>query len=677
MADNLWEELFSQMYKNDVDDLINGDLPRILRVSYTRLETYLIARTTIEHAETMLGAPSKTLSEMDGALTEYITQREKDESLRGLPPPRIRLIDLPGSFSVRRRDLRAEHASKLVVMEGIVVRATQPTERIIIAQFKCQRCDHVTLIPQTDRRFTKPFECENDGCGRKGPFHYMKDESERIDYQVVRLQELPETLKGGEKSQVIDVVLEEDLAGILNPGNKVSITGIVTGEQEIKNGEETPFIKTYLHANNVQIIDSRDNIIVTPEDRTRMYALASDPDIVDKLVASFAPSLYGLAAIKEGMLCSAVSHGFLIRDDGTVQRGFSHMLVCTDPAMGKSEQKWALKKIMPDIVLSSGTGASAVGLTAGVVKDDFANGAFSVEFGALPLADGAGLIIDESDKLPETDRKKLNDSLSDCRFKIDKGGFHMELWTRCFVIAFLNPKSGRFDPYESNILKDINIPPDTLSRFDLIFTVPDIPNEIQDSLEGERMVSSWIGEKPDVSGAIPTEDLQKYIAIARKIDSVFSPEIADAVLLQYKNARRNSKDGRIAVTKRYMEALFRLSRAEAQLMLSSNVTLVHFNRAVALLDVSLMHIGRDENGNLDADLKETGAFKSQRDRVRVLIEIIKELQDEMQSAAPLHDIMERAVEAGMKEDGIEYIINRLKTVGELIEASNNRYRVVG
>ncbi len=87
-------------------------------------------------------------------------------------------------------------------------------------------------------------------------------------------------------------------------------------------------------------------------------------------------------------------------------------------------------------------------------------------------------------------------------------------------------------------------------------------------------------------------------------------------------------------------------------------------------------IGRDAARKKEQPSINLGMGKSQRDRIRELKEVIRELQDEMKSAVPLIDIVERAVEAGMTEDDVEYMINRLKSVGELLETSNDRYRVV-
>jgi len=39
-----------------------------------------------------------------------------------------------------------------------------------IGAFKCQRCGDETYIPQTNGKLIEPFECQNEDCGRKGPF---------------------------------------------------------------------------------------------------------------------------------------------------------------------------------------------------------------------------------------------------------------------------------------------------------------------------------------------------------------------------------------------------------------------------------------------------------------------------------------------------------------------------
>lgn len=37
-------------------------------------------------------------------------------------------------------------------------------------EWKCQRCTHITYIPVENGKIAEPFECDNETCGRKGPF---------------------------------------------------------------------------------------------------------------------------------------------------------------------------------------------------------------------------------------------------------------------------------------------------------------------------------------------------------------------------------------------------------------------------------------------------------------------------------------------------------------------------
>jgi len=405
-----------------------------------------------------------------------------------------------------------------------------------------------------------------------------------------------------------------------------------------------------------------------------MHDLASRADIVDLLVESFGTTVHGMHKIKEGILCSAVSSGLKQRSDGTPQREYSHVLVCSDPGMAKSNLKHALKKIMPGIVLSSGTGSSKAGLTAAAIKDDFAGGSWSIEAGALPLADGTGLVIDEFDKLHNEDKKQLNDALSNCQFEIHKAGFHLKLWTRCFVVALLNPKYGRFDEYAS-IAEQIDIPPDTLSRFDLIFTIKDLVNETEDKLVAEQMAKAWTGEYAPEQSIISTEDMQKYIAFAQSIQPKYSKEISEAIVNRFVKARRKSIDGRVAVTRRYVESLFRLSKAEAQLALSEIITLEHLDRAIKLLEASLLQVGVDEKGNLDADIIATGRSKSQRDKIKLITSLIKDLSHE-RGMASLGELVLEAEKAGIQNEELKILIERMKLHGDLYEPKQGILKVV-
>uniref|UniRef100_A0A6M3M914 DNA helicase n=1 Tax=viral metagenome TaxID=1070528 RepID=A0A6M3M914_9ZZZZ len=100
------------------------------------------------------------------------------------------------------------------------------------------------------------------------------------------------------------------------------------------------------------------------------------------------------------------------------------------------------------------------------------------------------------------------------------------------------------------------------------------------------------------------------------------------------------------------------------------------NKKVKTVDFSkLLEINNIEK-MLDSEIISTGLSKSQWNRIRVLREIIRELQDELKEPAPLKDITEKALEAGMKEDDIKDILNKLKQACEIIEVANGKFRAV-
>jgi replicative DNA helicase Mcm len=586
--------------------------------------------------------------------------------------PSVRVCNVPNK--IRRRDLREQHIDRLVSIDGVVIRISEVEPKISVAAFKCQRCDHVSYVPQSDRQFHEPFECESDVCGRKGPFKLLSMESEKVDYQRIRLQELTEELRGGEKGQTIDIDAVDDLAGVALPGNKITVTGILRAYQRVKVSGKTPFLDFVIDAVHIQLNEGQVSLVLTPIDLSLLKQIASKPDVVDRLVSSFACSIHGMPDVKEGMLCCAVSSGQWENPDGTRLRDLSHMLVISDPGMAKSSLKNALKKEMPQILLGSGTGASKVGLTAAVVKDDFSGkGSYSLEAGVLALADGGGAVIDEFDKLNEEDKRKLNDALSDCQFEIDKAGFHVRLWSRCFVIAFQNPKLGRFDPYEP-IPKQLNVPPDTLTRFDLIFLLNDVVNMQNDAQIIRKMSYSRTGKIVEMTPEISGDLFRKYLVYAKSINPLFNDDVVSAIENEYVTVRQMSTNGQIAVTPRFGESLFRLAKAEAKLHLSNTVEMSHYKRARALLFKSLKQIGTDEKGNMDADII-TGHGKSQRDRIRYVLQIIKEVAQNNKGVAPVGEVVLEAEKQGIKDNYLISVFDELKRIGEIFEPVAGVFRV--
>ena len=244
----------------------------------------------------------------------------------------VRFTGLPDATPIR--DIRAEHVNRLVSVRGIVRKSTGVKPKVEETAFECQRCGTITRIMQADNSFQEPHQC--GGCERQGPFRINFDQSTFIDAQKVRIQESPEGLRGGETPESIDVHLEDDLTGLVSPGDNVSATGVLRMEQQEAGGEPTALFDVYMDGMAIEAEDEQfDEMDITDEDERRILELAEEDDIYERMVDSIAPSIYGHEKAKLAMVLQLFSGVTKHLPDGSRTRGDMHMLLIGDPGTGK------------------------------------------------------------------------------------------------------------------------------------------------------------------------------------------------------------------------------------------------------------------------------------------------------------------------------------------------------
>lgn len=165
--------------------------------------------------------------------------------------------------------------------------------------------------------------------------------------------------------------------------------------------------------------------------------------------------------------------------DGMRLRGDINVLLLGDPSMAKSQFLKYATRVAPVGVYTSGKGSSAAGLTASVVKDQ--RGEFYLEGGAMVLADGGIVAIDEFDKMRPADRVAIHEAMEQQTISIAKAGITTVLNSRSSVLAAANPVYGRYDELKS-ASENIDLMTTILSRFDLIFLVRDFRDEELDKM---------------------------------------------------------------------------------------------------------------------------------------------------------------------------------------------------
>jgi len=282
---------------------------------------------------------------------------------------------------------------------------------------------------------------------------------------------------------------------------------------------------------------------------------------------------------------------------------------------------------------------------------------------------------------------------------INKAGINATLKSRCSLLGAANPKYGRFDQYEP-ISEQIDLEPALISRFDLIFTVTDQPDEEEDrNLAEHILTTNYAGElhthrtevntsnyspeevenvTEDVAPTIEADLLRKYIAYAkRNCYPTMTEEARDAIQEFYVDLRMEGadEDAPVPVTARKLEALVRLAEASARVRLSDSVTEEDADRVIKIVRDQMEDIGVDpETGEFDADVVEAGTSKSQRDRIKNLKHLIDDLQEEYDEGAPVDVVVERAEEIGMETSKAEHQIEKLKKQGEVYEPSTDHLR---
>jgi replicative DNA helicase Mcm len=357
-----------------------------------------------------------------------------------------------------------------------------------------------------------------------------------------------------------------------------------------------------------------------------------------------------------------------------------------------------IAKLAPRSVYASGKASSAAGLTAAAVRDEFGEGQWTLEAGALVLADMGVACIDEIDKMDDSDRSALHQAMEQQEISVAKAGINATLKSRCALLAAANPKLGRFDEFIP-IHEQINMPPALLSRFDLIFSILDKPNKQQDTdLSSHILLSHKAGEMHEhilktkeplftkdeesvlmkhVMPIFEPEFLRKYIAYAKRtIFPVLDDDALDVLQNYYVDFRSSSEES-IPFTPRQLEAFVRLAEASARIRLSQKATVVDAKRAISIIDQYLRRVGMDrETGKFDIDIIATGISRSQHDRMRSIIDLIKRLCDESPDGnASRGDIIGEAEIEGMESRKVEEALDRLKRNGQIYEPAHGKYRI--
>jgi len=614
--------------------------------------------------------PMKYLPALDKAAYKQL-QVEDPEYAAEITDFKARVFNLP--YKIPIREIRAAHLRRLIAVDGIMVRASAIRPMLRVAVFRCSNCGAKYRIPQEEARITPPDRCAR--CmSKRSRFELIAEESDYIDFQLVGIQEKPEDLPPGQLPRIIDVGLKGDIVDVARPGDRVIVTGVLQAIHDREPDSLRKTSKMYLEAVSIERASKEpETLTITPEEEKLFREMAKDPEIHKKLVESIAPSIHGLEHIKKAVMLLLFGGRTKQYPDGTKVRGDIHVLLVGDPGTGKSQLLKYVAMMAPRGIYTSGRGSTAAGLTAAVVRDK--TGGMMLEAGALVLADMGVACIDEIDKMRSEDRVAIHEAMAQQTISIAKGGIVATLNARTSILAAANPVLGRYDPYRS-FTDNVDLPITILSRFDLIFVLRDEPQKERDEKLAEHILGLQSKSTAVTSPPIKPEILKKYIAYAKRIQPELTPSAAKLIKDFYLQMRSiYQQTSTVTITARQLESLIRLAEARARAALREYVTEEDVFDVIDLMKRSLSEVGIDiETGKPDIDVILTGKPKSMRDKFVMLLDAIRELQEE-KGYAEDEEVREALREKGLTDVEINKLLSRLLSDGKIFSPKPGVYRL--
>ncbi|OAA61878.1 Mini-chromosome maintenance, DNA-dependent ATPase [Niveomyces insectorum RCEF 264] len=580
-----------------------------LEVSYDHLAS---AKAILAYF--LANAPAEMLALFDGVAMDVVLLHYPDYE-RIHAEIHVRIFDLPVHYTLRQ--LRQAHLNCLVRVSGVVTRRSGVFPQLKYVKFDCTKCG-VTLGPFQQEANVEVRVSYCQSCQSRGPFTLNSEKTVYRNYQKLTLQEAPGTVPAGRLPRHREVILLWDLIDQAKPGEEIEVTGIYRNnyDAQLNHRNGFPVFATVLEANNiVKAHDQLAGFRLTEADEQAIRALARDPQIVDKIVQSMAPSIYGHDDVKTAVALSLFGGVAKTRRGAHHVRGDINVLLLGDPGTAKSQVLKYVEHTAHRAVFATGQGASAVGLTASVRRDPMTS-EWTLEGGALVLADRGTCLIDEFDKMNDQDRTSIHEAMEQQTISISKAGIVTTLQARCGIIAAANPIGGRYNatlPFAANV--ELTEP--ILSRFDLLCVVRDTVDPAEDERLARFLVDSHSRSHPAGGGGaaaavaaaaaaattqtttdttpaasaasrdqspIPQGLLRKYILYARER---CSPKLynmdEDKVARLFADMRRESlATGAYPITVRHLEAIIRIAEAFCRMRLSEYCAAQDIDRAIAV-----------------------------------------------------------------------------------------------
>jgi DNA replicative helicase MCM subunit Mcm2 (Cdc46/Mcm family) len=539
-------------HENDLRDrLLNEDLSRVIVKGLYHVDiddTELIQATTHDLAKRVNNA-------VHSAIDSYWRNRWAIIKVNNMSEDvlRERINNIAGKAEQTKETIIKQEKSMCNINNDVFDKAVNSVK----VTFTCT----IPIITLSDLREKDLGRVVQFDCIIIGPTPKKLDVETGKYIQNVLIQETESKARNNNPVMIKAIIHGDDTNNIAT-GQTKRFIGIYT-TQGPKNGDKVESEKTLMiDTMSIQDLEEQAEVELTQQELkvAKEFAHSEEDEYIKKLIVSFCPKIYGRELEKKALYLALLGGS-----DFEGYRKESHLMLVGEADTGKSEMVKFANEVASKSSMIDGSNSTGVGILFALDEYD---GMKILRQGAMITNNGGHLMVDEYDKMPKQEQKKLNIAMEQQRAKYNKGGHMGDAECKTTVIASCNPEAERWN--EGKDLID-NLPFDasTISRFDLMIR---LKHDSSESQVRAKMLHISKNKRGDIEQVANPKWVKGLLNHLRKLKPLFTPE-AEVLLINkfVEFTQIEQQDGSLQIQTRQMEGIQRLCEAWGKLLFRTEI----------------------------------------------------------------------------------------------------------